>query len=233
MKLKVKRVAYILLVAVFTFSSIKTVKANIIEDILRFFGFEIGAKTTSTEEVYDYNKIEEGFDEDQKAVAKTIEEIYVSIKEVDIKSLEENVDANLPLDDVKKAEDLINSSSELKENIKYIFKNISYNTVNIEISGSEAKAKVAFTMPSIREFARKIVSKVFLKYANVIISGIITDDNIRDIMATIKKELEADPVKLETYTYDFSFIKRGSDWKLTDVNNIVKNATDFIKSNTN
>ena len=34
MKLKVKRVAYILLVAVFTFSSIKTVRANIIEDIL-------------------------------------------------------------------------------------------------------------------------------------------------------------------------------------------------------
>ena len=224
-----KKIYFILIVAI-VFSNIKTIRASVIDDIASLFGFGNSEKVVAeVEETSKGNGTEKAFDESQKEVVTTIDEILKKIKNVNIDHLEEDLDYDIGKNNVDDVKSFFDDNKDAKNNMQYVLKNFSYDIEDIKVLNDTAKAKVRYSLPSIKELFVKIMPKIVIKNAASLFNDGITSDTASLIIEYIKNELQRGAIKNESFVYDFSLKKVENKWVLTDIDTIISDVIKYIR----
>lgn len=230
MKIRIKRVMYLTLTVAFIILSMKIAEASIIDDVMNLFGLYNLDKGSEESLNNNSNKItNQNFDEIQSEVAVAVEGIYVSIKDVDIESLKGKIDYDMNREEIKDVEQFLIDNGDAKKDLQYTFDSISYEIKDIIVLDNTAKVKIQYTLPSIKELYKKMLPKIILLNIGNHFNNGITSDAALSIIGSIKSELQKGLIKNEIYTYDFSFKKVDDNWLLTDVNDLISDATKYIE----
>ena len=163
-------------------------------------------------------------------VVVIIDEIFNDIKNVDVNSLKNNLNYDIGKNDLNDIESFFENNNDDKKNMQYIFKDLRYDIEDINVSDDTAKVRIQYTLPSIKELILKIIPKVVMKNFGTFFDNGITNDVASYVIESIKNELQSGSIKNGLYVYDFSFKKVENKWVLSDVDTLIKDATEYIRS---
>ena len=212
--------------------NVNTVKASIIDDILKSFGVNNTVEETKETELREEtSSASKELDKNEKEVVDKVNEIFRDIKNLDLQKLLKNIMYSINSNDVKNIEDFLNNYVDGKTNLKSIFSKINFKIENVESSGNKVVVKIRYTVPSIGNVIKKVLPELILKNAGSILSGNLTNDNINSIIDSVTKEMDKELYGKETYIREFTFEKENDSWKLSGIENMINEITNYIENN--
>lgn len=231
MRIKNKNIILLSLVVFITIFEVKATNAGFIDEIKNLFGVskETVTKINDTDETKIQPDIEEYLDSRQKEVVVEIENIYQNIQNIDLKELERRIDYDIPNQVIYNVNEFFNEYKNSLGNSKSILSTIKYSIESVSNAGDKVVVKIKYTLPSISKLFTKVLPGIFIKNAKALLDSKLTNENIDSILESVSKEIEKGVYEVETYTRDFSFKNIGGEWKLVDINGIIKDATQFVK----
>ena len=229
MKIKNKNIIMLSLVILISICNVKVSNAGFIDEIKSLFGVVKETKTNDTEETKIQPDIEEYLDSRQKEVVAEIENIYQNIQNIDLKELENKIDYDIPNQVIYNVDEFFNEYKDSLGNSKAILSTIKYSIESVSNAGEKVIVKIKYTLPSISKLFTKVLPEIIIKNAKALFDNQLTNENLDSILESVSKEIEKGVYEVETYTRDFSFKNVGGKWKLIDINDIIKDATQYVK----
>ena len=223
--------SYILLTAIIimSLSSAKVSNAGIINDFFKVIGIETKNKTNNEDNEEVISKvINEGLDDRQKEVVDLLNNIYKDIQELNVDGIEKCIDYKIPEQIVFNLKEFFSDYSDSTEHLKSVLLNIKYKIDSVKNDEERVITTITYSYPPIEKIIKKVLPEILLKNASIIFGGQITNETINSVLESIAKELKKGDYELSSNTREFAFKKVGNEWKLVDVDNIVKDAIEYI-----
>lgn len=213
--------------------------AGIIDDILKGFGIKTEESVGNDAKEAVENIIEESLDEDQKAVIKQIENIYMGITNLDLDLVLDNIDYELPEEIRNNIQDFFDNYHDGKDNVKGILKTVKYNIESVSSVQDKMVAKITYSYPEVTKVIKKVLPEIIIKNPTLLLAmknptalflpG-LNNDILSSIFEIVKNELDKNSYETETYTRDFNFKLIDGKWKLTDTESIVKDFNMYLNN---
>lgn len=213
--------------------------AGIIDDILKGFGIKTEESVGNEAKEAAENIIEESLDEDQKAVIKQIENIYMGITNLDLDLVLDNIDYELPEEIRNNIQDFFDNYHDGKDNVKGILKTVKYNIESVSSVQDKMVAKITYSYPEVTKVIKKVLPEIIIKNPTLLLAmknptalflpG-LNNDILSSIFEIVKNELDKNSYETETYTRDFNFKLIDGKWKLTDTESIVKDFNMYLNN---
>lgn len=229
MKIKNKNLIILSLVILISICNVKVSNAGFIDEIKSLFGVAKETKSNVTEETKIQPDIEEYLDSRQKEVVAEIDNIYQNIQNIDLKELENKIDYDIPNQVIYNVNEFFNEYKDSFSNSKSILSTIKYSIESVSNAGEKVVVKIKYTLPSISKLFTKVLPEIIIKNAKALFDNQLTNENLDSILESVSKEIEKGVYEVETYTRDFSFKNVGGKWKLIDINDIIQDATQYVK----
>ena len=230
LKMNSKKLKVSFFVIVISMCVANTANANIIDKFMDIFGIsnETISDNYNTSDDINFSDIEINLDDRQKEVVTKIEEIYSYILNINIAGLEASIDYKINTEIINNLEQFLLNYKDSANNLKSILGTIKYKIVNVRNDGDKVIAKITYTYPSIAKLIKKVLPEIILKNAGILFGGQINNDVIDSALESIKKELDKGAYEVEESTREFVFEKFGNTWKVTKVDDIVKDFTVYL-----
>lgn len=213
--------------------------AGIIDDILKGFGIKTEENVGNDAKEAVENIIEESLDEDQKAVIKQIENIYMGITNLDLDLVLDNIDYELPEEIRNNIQDFFDNYHDGKDNVKGILKTVKYNIESVSSVQDKMVAKITYSYPEVTKVIKKVLPEIIIKNPTLLLAmknptalflpG-LNNDILSSIFEIVKNELDKNSYETETYTRDFNFKLIDGKWKLIDTESIVKDFNMYLNN---
>ena len=227
---KSKNKIFVIALLITSVSIIKVANAGIVDNILKTIGINNDTKEDSAQIADSHidKEVEEYLDSKQREVAYKIDEIYNNIQNVDIEALIESIDYKFSNKVIGNVKEYFDEYEGGLENVKVIMSTLNYKIIKMTNAGDTVTAKITYTYPSASKIIKKVIPSIIIKNPSLLIGGEITNDVLDSILDTVKNELKKGAYEVETSTRDFSFKKVSGEWKVVDVDSVVKDATKYI-----
>ena len=223
--------SYILLTAIIIMSlcCAKVSNAGIINDFFKVIGIETKNKTNNEDNEEVISKvINESLDDRQKEVVDLLNNIYKDIQELNVDGIEKCIDYKIPKQVVFNLKEFFADYSDSTEYLKSVLLNIKYKIDSVKNDEERVITTITYSYPQIEKIIKKVIPEILLKNASIIFGGQITNETINSVLESIARELKKGDYELSSNTREFAFKKVGNEWKLVDVDNIVKDAIKYI-----
>lgn len=223
-----KNIILLAIVSIMSLSIVQITRANIIDDFLSAIGIT-SEKKVKEEKVEVIEKgLSDYLDSRQQEVVAEIDKIYTNIQNMDIDAIADSIDYNLPKQTITNVKEFFEDYENGLYNAKSIASTLKYKIESVTNMGDKVIAKIAYTYPSIPKVIKKVLPEIVLKNAGIIFGGNITNDTLDSVLSSITNELEKGEYEVETFTREFTFEEIGGDWKIVDVDNIVKDLMKYV-----
>lgn len=224
-----KNIILFLAVSLISLNIVQMTRANIFDDFLTAVGISTEKKDTKEDNTEVIEKeVEEYLDSRQKEVVAEIDEIYNDIKNIDIDDIIGSIDYKIPKQTVENVKEFFDNYENGLDNAKSIASTLKYKIESVTNMGDKVIAKITYTYPSISKVITKVLPEIVLKNAGLIFGGAITNDTIDSVLNSVSKELQKGAYEVETFTREFTFEKIAGEWKMVNVDGIVKDLTKYI-----
>lgn len=223
-----KNIILLAIISIMSLSIVQITRANIIDDFLSAIGIT-SEKKVKEEKVEVIEKgLSDYLDSRQQEVVAEIDKIYTNIQNMDIDAIADSIDYNLPKQTITNVKEFFEDYENGLYNAKSIASTLKYKIESVTNMGDKVIAKIAYTYPSIPKVIKKVLPEIVLKNAGIIFGGNITNDTLDSILNSITNELEKGEYEVETFAREFTFEEIGGDWKIVDVDNIVKDLMKYV-----
>lgn len=228
-KLYKKSIIFLVVVSIMSLNVIQITRASIIDDFLNVIGITSEKKEKKEDNIKIIEKdVEDYLDNRQKEVVAEIKKIYDNIQNMDIDALTDSIDYKFPKQAVSDVKEYFEDYENGFDNAKSIASTLKYKIESVTNMGDKVIAKITCTYPSIPKVIKKVLPEIVLKNAGIIFGGNITNDTLDSILNSITNELEKGEYEVETFTREFTFEEIGGEWKIVDVDNIVKDLMKYV-----
>lgn len=218
----------VLLLFIILFSTTFEVRASIFDDIL----LNLGLETKAEQEMDNYNKDnivkEEELDENQKEVVAKVKDIYLDITNMNIDGLIGDIDYKVPSAVETNVKEFFNDYENAKGALTPILNVIDYKIEDVKYVGEDLIAKVNIDYPKMDELVKKIIPALVFNNPDLFLGRKIDNDILISALELIRNEIVAGDFSKSVVTYDFKFKKVGGEWKLSDMNDLIDNITNYI-----
>lgn len=223
-----KNIILLAIVSIMSLSIVQITRANIIDDFLSAIGITSEKKVKEEKVEVIEKELSDYLDSRQQEVVAEIDKIYTNIQKMDIDAIADSVDYNLPKQTITNVKEFFEDYENGFDNAKSIARTLKYKIESVTNMGDKVIAKITYTYPSISKVITKVLPEIVLKNAGLIFGGAITNDTIDSVLNSVSKELQKGAYEVETFTREFTFEKIAGEWKVVNVDGIVKDLTKYI-----